>query len=116
MRDGNFHWKNARGMLQEVDKLPKTTKWLHKYISVHANPDKTGVIRKVDLYYRDPVSLIRELMGRPGFNKPGVMAYEPVEMYVAGKGGMESREFSEANTGTWWNDIQVSKHISSLLG
>jgi len=93
-------------MLKDVDKLPGGTPWTHAELTVN-DPDGIGGSRKVDFYYQDPVSLVKEIIGNPAFNMPGVMAYEPFEVWVEGENEEQYREYSEAWTSDWWNEVQV---------
>jgi hypothetical protein len=102
-------WSNARAMLQEVDRLPRCTSWRHRTLRIYANPhDQTGIAHDVDLFYRDPIELIKQLIGNPEFNHPDIIAYEAEEVWMKLGNGERARVYSEANTGSWWHTMQVS--------
>lgn len=63
---------------------------------------------EIELFYRNPVDLIAELIGNPDFNHPDVMAYEGYEAYSGPNEDDLSREYGEAWTGEWWGRVQVS--------
>jgi hypothetical protein len=60
---------------------------------------------EVELWRRDPVECIRELMGNPTFKS--LMAYAPERVYDDIQGKV--RIFDQTWTGDWWWDTQVSK-------
>jgi len=92
-------------MLKDVDKLPGSTEWLYQTIEVPSDGDNPPC--EIEFYYRNPVELVKEIIGNPTFNQPDAMAYEPVEIWVEGKNGEKVREYSEAWTADWWNEMQV---------
>ncbi|KAJ7156433.1 hypothetical protein C8R43DRAFT_1087288 [Mycena crocata] len=57
-----------------------------------------------EMWYRDPVECVRELLRNPSFAKQG---YTPIRVFKAYKDGVYSnREFSEMWTADWWWEIQ----------
>lgn len=106
-------------MMQEVDCLPLAARFLHRILKVPANSQPDAPIREVELYYRDPVCLVKELISNPDFNSAGIMTYAPEEIYVESRANGEmEREYNEAHSGEWWNKIQVLcflvSHFSSI--
>ena len=95
-------------MLKDVDALPLKSSWMYRSLEVLANSDGSGSVREVDLFYRDPIELVKELIGNPEFNHPNIMAYEPERVLIEGKDGELVQEFGEAKSGKWWYDLQVS--------
>ena len=59
----------------------------------------------LELWWRDPVECVRELIGNPMFRN--AMRFAPEELYVDEKG--EIQLFEEMWTGDWWKEIQVRK-------
>ena len=99
-------------MLAVVDKLPRGAPWLHTTLGIPATSrgKVTGPEHEVEVYFRDPITLTQELIGNPTFNHPEIIAYEPHEVYIGPAGASDAeleREFGEANTGAWWNEVQV---------
>lgn len=61
----------------------------------------------MEVYYRDPLDLIREIYGTPGFcNK---MQFAPERHWVDEK--RKKRVYNEMNTGDWWWSRQVSELV-----
>ena len=67
--------------------------------------DKKPKREIVEMWYRDPVECVRELVGNPTFQKQG---YKPIRVY---QNFMDGRiinwEFSEMWTAEWWWKVQV---------
>jgi hypothetical protein len=57
----------------------------------------------VELWHRDPVECVRELLGNPSFATN--QGYAPVRMYK--NEDYTNREYSEMWTADWWWNIQV---------
>lgn len=75
-------------------------------IAVPGNaPDEAGnlMVDELELYRRDPVECIRELIGNPAFH--GHMAYAPEKVFRDKE--KQVRVFDETWTGDWWWDTQV---------
>jgi hypothetical protein len=60
-------------------------------------------MEKLELWRRDPVECIKELMGNPALKK--YMKYAPERVYEDDEG--TNRVFDEMWTGDWWWNIQV---------
>jgi hypothetical protein len=95
-----------------VDSLPGGVKWHCKVLDVKGDlpdleKDPTGATMRreqTELWYRDPVECVAELMGNPVFRD--AMRYAPERLY-ADKG--ETIEVvNEMWTASWWWEIQVS--------
>ena len=71
--------------------------------------DENGkpVIEEVELWRRDPVECVRELIGNPAF-KEG-MKYAPEQHYEDEE--LRNRVYSETATGDWWWEVQASASI-----
>lgn len=59
----------------------------------------------LELWIRDPVACIKELMSNPAFREH--MAYAPERVYGTKEGHEESRIFDEMWTAEWWWKLQV---------
>ena len=57
-----------------------------------------------EVWYRDPMECVRELIGNPLFAK--MLAYAPERVYRDREG--KERHIDEIWTADWWWDIQVS--------
>ncbi|KAK6971930.1 hypothetical protein R3P38DRAFT_3336442 [Favolaschia claudopus] len=99
----SFH--NNRSFLQKLDALPTGPDWTCEMITVAGNRlDENGdlMTEELELWRRDPVECIRELMGNPIFKKH--MAYAPERVYTNTKG--TNRVWDEMWTADWWWTLQ----------
>lgn len=92
---------------QHIDQLPRKMEWLYDEITVTG--DRIGengkeMTETLDLWRRDPVECIRELIGNPAFRE--VMAYAPERVFTSQD--MLNRVFDEMCTADWWWDVQVN--------
>ncbi|KAF7796244.1 hypothetical protein EIP86_007418 [Pleurotus ostreatoroseus] len=92
---------------QLVDELPlpNSLSWLYDQVTVKG--DRVGEDGKVmeetlDLWRRDPVECIRELMGNPAFRE--ILAYAPERIFS--DRAMSNRVVDEMCSGDWWWEIQ----------
>jgi hypothetical protein len=105
--DPSFH--NNRAFLQRIDALPRGPKWhLHPFQLVGDERDADGVQKKetVEMWYRDPLECIKELLANPAFKKLG---FEPHRIFKEQNEDGEgvNREYNEMWTAEWWWNIQV---------
>ncbi|KAG2052203.1 hypothetical protein BDR06DRAFT_1057757 [Suillus hirtellus] len=99
----SFH--NNRSFLQRVDKLPRGPGWTCKKVTVHGNceDDKGEMLQEdVELWSRDPVECVKELIGNPAFKEH--MAYSPAKAYADRAG--QHRVIDEMWTADWWGEKQ----------
>jgi len=86
-----------------VDRLPVGPKWTCDVIKVNGNKtdaNRVAMTEDVELWRRDPVECIKELIGNPRFAES--LVYAPVQVFRG-----QSREYSEMNTANWWWTVQV---------
>ncbi|KZT18788.1 hypothetical protein NEOLEDRAFT_1079352 [Neolentinus lepideus HHB14362 ss-1] len=99
-------YHNNRAFLDKIDGLPtQGVKWDCHIVTVAGDKvDEAGemMTEEVELWSRNPVDCIRELIGNPCFRD--VMAYAPEHVFQD-EGG-KIRIFDEMWTGDWWWDIQ----------
>lgn len=62
---------------------------------------------QLELWRRDPVECVMELIGNPAFRD--AMAYVPERAYADSEG--KNRIYDEMWTADWWWDVQVSSHL-----
>ncbi len=62
-----------------------------------------NLTERLELWYRDPVDCIRELMGNPMFRD--VMKYAPEKLFSDSQGS--TAVINEMWTASWWWDLQV---------
>ncbi|KAJ7710900.1 hypothetical protein B0H17DRAFT_905740, partial [Mycena rosella] len=89
-------YHNNYAYLQKVDQLPTGPGWKCEIVTAAGNQlDENDEIMKEDLelWKRDPVECIKELMGNPAFHD--FMAYVPEHIYGNKTGTEESRIFDE---------------------
>jgi hypothetical protein len=103
-----------------VDKLPTGPEWACRLVCIHddlgpldennavTEDMQDGKTEELELWMRDPVACIRELMGNPAFD--GSMAYAPEKVYTDPEG--RTRRYDEMWTADWWWDMQVSRFSS----
>ena len=75
-------------------------------ITIHGDAyDENGnrMTKEMDLWRRDPVECIHELIGNPAFD--GMLMYAPEQVFRDEYGNI--RIFDEMWTGEWWWDLQV---------
>ncbi|KAI0369263.1 hypothetical protein BV20DRAFT_997121 [Pilatotrama ljubarskyi] len=91
--------------LKAVDKLLEGTTWqCERFEAVGNEVDEDGQprIETLELWRRDPVECIRELLGNPAFCE--VMRYAPEKLYADPQG--QERMYGEMWTGDWWWRLQ----------
>lgn len=100
-------------LLDTVDALPKGVNWTYQQVNLHGDlMDDAGknMTKQLELWYRDPVNVVWELMGNPMFKE--VMKYAPEKVFHD-EGG-EEQVVNEMWTASWWWEMQVS-HCSFVL-
>ena len=106
-------FKNKRAFYKRIDTLPRGPKWECEELEITGDErDDKGKLKSevFQLWKRDSVECIKELIGNPAFRK--IMRYSPQQAYEDENG--ETRIFDEMWTGDWWWNIQVS-YLSRLL-
>ncbi|KAJ6564234.1 hypothetical protein B0H19DRAFT_1258700 [Mycena capillaripes] len=101
----SFH--NNRAFLQKIDALPTGPDWTCEMVTVVGNrtDDNDKVMtEELELWRRDPVECIKELMSNPAFKDH--MAYAPERTYSRKDGHEDSRIIDEMWTADWWWKIQ----------
>ncbi|KAJ7690245.1 hypothetical protein B0H17DRAFT_1201811 [Mycena rosella] len=103
-------YKGKNEFFNKIDDLPGGVKWQCKEFSVKGDlpdldKDPTGVTMRgetVEMWWRDPVECIRELIGNLMFRD--AMRFGPEELFADKDGQIPV--FSEMWTGEWWKEIQ----------
>ena len=94
--------------MKTLDSLPGPRgSWKLIDITVTGNvADAKGNVRteSLELWARDPVEVIRELIGNPRFR--GEIHFGPIYT-TAGDDDEDERVFGEMHESEWWEDIQV---------
>ncbi|KAG1888440.1 uncharacterized protein F5891DRAFT_1132009 [Suillus fuscotomentosus] len=99
-------YPNNRSFLKKIDALPtKGPEWHCDLIKVAGDivaQDREMSSAELELWQRNPVDCIRELIGNPTFKE--MIAYAP-EHAFEDRGG-NSRVYDEMWSGDWWWDMQ----------
>lgn len=111
MRKGiNPSFHNNRAFLKYIDTLPEGPQWTcypFELVGDEADADGKQRTEVVEMWCRDPVECVRELVGNTAFTK---QAYEPCRIFKSCVDGIYSnREFHEMWTADWWWETQVSE-------
>ncbi|KAJ6464432.1 hypothetical protein C8R45DRAFT_840248 [Mycena sanguinolenta] len=104
----SFSGKNE--FFDKIDSLPGGVKWQCKVLDVKGDlpdleEDPTGATMRreqVELWWRDPVECVKELLGNPVFRD--VMRYAPEKLYA--DEGETIEIVNEMWTASWWWEIQ----------
>jgi hypothetical protein len=95
--------------MKKVDDLPTGPGWNCELVTVTGNTcGENGemMTEELELWFRDPVEIVRDLIGNPMFKEH--MAYAPEKAYQD-KGDV--RIFDEMWTGNWWWETQVKQSV-----
>ncbi len=98
-------FKNKKSFFKKIDSLPTGTPWICDLLTVTGDltgPKGENLTEELELWRRDPVECVKELIGNPAFEPHS--SYAPVRVKKAGV-----RYYGEMNTCDWWWDKQVSK-------
>ena len=110
-------FQSAYTYFKQVDKLRTGPKWRYHMFDVKGDQPVEGddgqegfMTETLELWYRDPIECIAELLSNPSFN--GSVAYYPERVYA--DKARKTRIYDEMWTADWWWDIQVSipMHLS----
>lgn len=102
-------WKNDDAFLRKIDQLPTGPDWECERIEVIGEDNdetgETGACEEViELWKRNPVDCIQELMGNPLYQD--CMRYRPERQFEDEE--RTNRIYDEMWHGDWWWDTQVS--------
>ncbi|KAJ7263772.1 hypothetical protein C8J57DRAFT_1230967 [Mycena rebaudengoi] len=102
-----FH--NNRALLQRVDNLPEGPQWFCHPFELKGDeldPEGKQKTEVLELWHRDPVDCVRELLGNPTFKNQGYAPIRVFKSFDAATGAYSNREYSEMWTADWWWKIQ----------
>ncbi|KAG8912619.1 hypothetical protein FRC01_004991, partial [Tulasnella sp. 417] len=114
-----FH--DNHSFLKTIDSLPGLGQagWKHVEISIAGNvagPDGQPLNETVELWMRDPVECVAELIGNPTFRD--TMQYSPIQETEADDDSFEEepdRFFEEMWSGDWWWQVQDALPADSTV-
>ncbi|KAG1792002.1 uncharacterized protein HD556DRAFT_1432737 [Suillus plorans] len=101
----NTSFTSKYTLMKAVDQLPRGTEWMLKKITVKGNiVSNSGQweSEELELWLRDPVDCIRELMGNSEFKN--MVSYTPERVFADEEG--KTCMFDEMWTGEWWWEMQ----------
>jgi hypothetical protein len=81
-------FQNNRAFLKFVDALPEGPQWYcHAFelVGDELDADQQPKKETVEMWYRDPVECVRELLGNPSFKTK--QGYRPIRIYKNKKDG-----------------------------
>lgn len=95
-------FRDKRTLFERIDSLPTGPEFRCVEVTIDGDQcDEEGrTSETLELWMRDPLECVKELMGNPAFADE--MTYAPVREWNG-----SSRVYSEAWTGDWWWDTQV---------
>ncbi|KAF8181120.1 RNA ligase-domain-containing protein [Mycena galopus ATCC 62051] len=105
-------FNNKRTFLEAIDRLPIGTDWKVKHIPVTGDiTNKSGQVmtETAELWFRDPVECVKELIGNPSFKD--VMDYAPKHQFVDAEGAEQL--IKEMSSASWWWKMQMRLPIGS---
>ncbi|KAJ6580316.1 hypothetical protein B0H10DRAFT_2341498 [Mycena sp. CBHHK59/15] len=97
---------NKRTFLDSIDSLTIGAKWDIRHIPLTGDlVDNDGALctETAELWFRDPMECVKELIGNPAFK--AVMDYAPRRLFVDAEGTEE--EINEMSSASWWWNMQT---------
>ena len=88
---------SARHIKAQISALPSSTKFNHAKLSV------PGMVEPFDLYYRNAIDVVADLLADPAF--ADVMSFAPERRWADAT--RTTRIYNEMSSGDWWHEIQV---------
>ncbi|KAJ7129656.1 hypothetical protein C8R44DRAFT_830103 [Mycena epipterygia] len=95
-----------RTFLDTIDSLPIGANWNINHIPLTGDVlDEDGEFRTetAELWFRDPVECVKELIGNPAFKE--LMDYAPTRLFVDAEGNEEL--INEMSSASWWWKMQT---------
>jgi hypothetical protein len=111
-------FRNKEALLDMIDQLPRGVEWKLEKLTLkgdEVDEDGDPMTEDLELWYRDPVECIAELMGNPMFKD--VMRYSPEKVFEDPEG--TKKIVNEMWTAEWWWKMQVlivrsERHVKRL--
>ncbi|KAJ7574249.1 hypothetical protein C8J56DRAFT_1126202 [Mycena floridula] len=103
-------FKNKHAFLHKIDALLQASQWSCEGKVIEGKikgPKGEFLTENVEVWMRDPLECIEELVGNPMFEE--YLDYAPYHVYYHSDG--TNRGFDEMATGDWWWKAQKSKDI-----
>ena len=102
----SFH--NSYSYLKKVDQLPTGSEWHCNVVTAQGDiigENGSPMVEDLELWYRDPVDCMRELLSSPTFKD--YISFTPEHVYSDSEG--RERIFDEMWTADWWWETQVGQ-------
>ena len=96
--------------MQKINQLPTGPDWVCDIVNVSGDleaEDGERMEEELELWRRNPLECIQELIGNPSFKNK--MVYEPAKFFT--DRACTNRLIDEAWTADWWWKVQVSTHL-----
>ncbi|KAI0085458.1 hypothetical protein BDY19DRAFT_896743 [Irpex rosettiformis] len=110
----DLSFKNQAQLLEAIDQLPSGPEWKCQSVTVAGDQrdvDGEALREELELWFRNPIECIRELIGNPLFVEK--MVFTPEKVFEDSKGEEEVR--NEMNTGKWWWEIQMKLPVGATV-
>ncbi|KAF8874590.1 hypothetical protein BD779DRAFT_1613547 [Infundibulicybe gibba] len=109
-------YKNNKTFLQKIDMLPtQGPEWTCDIVTARGNrlndDGEPMPVERLELWRRDPVECIKELLGNPAFKES--LRYAPERVFADPEGNV--RVFDEMWTADWWWDTQSKLPVGSTV-
>jgi hypothetical protein len=91
--------------MKDIDALPHGPNW--------QRVEHVAFGQTHELWMRDPVDCVAELIGNPLFSS--ALRYRPEQLFVYDAEGTRQRVYDEMWTGEWWWDVQVSPSLMPIF-
>jgi len=104
---GKMSYQTAKALLKKIERLPRGPEWTCDVFEVKGDQlgeDGKRATQEIELWRRNPVECIRELIGNPLFREK--LRYGPQLKFLDAEGKV--RVYDEMWTGDWWWNTQVS--------
>ncbi|PSR97569.1 hypothetical protein PHLCEN_2v4308 [Hermanssonia centrifuga] len=114
IQGSGLDYPNKDRLYKAVDELPSGLDWQCKEIVQTGdlkNANRAALTETLEVWYRDPMDCIRELLGNPLFAK--TLAYALEQVY-RDKGGT-NRHINEMWTADWWWNLQQEMSAGSTI-
>lgn len=109
----SFH--NTYSLLKKIDQLPTGPDWVCDIVKVSGDlegEDGETMVEELELWRRNPVECIQELIGNPSFKDK--IVFEPAKFFT--DEACSNRLIDEAWTADWWWKAHVSGHLLRFSG
>lgn len=107
-------YSSSYKLLKKIDSLAVRLEWKCEVIKVTGNvigADGKPEVENVELWCRDPIQSVQELIGNPMFREH--LSYTPQKVFTTESG--TTRIYDEAWTGDWWWTMQVRIRVLSIV-